>query len=90
MFAALFAGTLGEDRFEESFRVSPLYQHGARLALMASAVFAASAIVAFVNLVRVAATGKTLPIGVPSWLDDWLTRILAIGVGLLIGTTVFR
>lgn len=88
--ASVFAWTGGNDWFEATFPVSPLYEHGARAALVVCALSAVAALAAIWNTVLLLLGRRPLNVSLPRRVDTYLQTGFAIAVGLLIGTTVFR
>ena len=87
------AGVIGayvvEPWFERSMLVDPNFQHAAEPSLIVLMVTVVGVVVAAVNLV-LAASGRSLPLAVPERFGPLLRGILSVGIGVLIGTTIFR
>jgi hypothetical protein len=89
--AGAFAWTIGASWFENAFDVSDLAlaKHTERSALAVFGICVVGFLIAARNFWRVLRTGHPLQLSLPDWFDTWMAAIVAIAVGLLIGTTIF-
>ncbi len=85
------AWTRGAEWFEATYPVStdPKLEHAERAALVVCAISIVAFFIALMNVVKVWRTGEGLRIYIPTWFNTWLAKIVAVSVGILIGTTIF-
>jgi hypothetical protein len=83
--------TLGAHWFELWLGVSPdaKYMHAERASLVVCAISAGGAILFFGNALFVWRTGRSVDLQIPDEMDPILAAAVPIGVGILIGTTIF-
>ena len=88
--AAALAWTVGSDWFDATFPPATGYRHAARPALVVAALSFVAFLVALVNATLATADRPTLDISIEHRWDAYLSAGVAIAVGILIGTTIFR
>jgi len=90
VIAAALAWTIGTAWFDSTFPVPDRYKGAARPALIVDALTAVATVVAFINASLATANRPTLNIAVERKWEAYLSAAVAIGVGILIGTTIFK
>jgi hypothetical protein len=90
VIAAAFAWTIGTAWFDSTFPVPVRYKGAARPALIVDVLSAVAFVVALINASLATANRPTLNIRIEHKWDAYLSAGVAIAVGILIGTTIFR